>query len=35
LRTPYFQNLPWIWQILPKNGKILQMSLQFGESSHF
>jgi hypothetical protein len=39
LKTPYFQNLPWVWQNLPKNGKILQMTLKFvvplEGSSHF
>jgi hypothetical protein len=29
LKTPYFQNLPWVRQILPKNGKILPMVQQF------
>jgi hypothetical protein len=29
LKTPYFQHLWWVWQILPKNGNILQMSLKF------
>jgi hypothetical protein len=29
LKTPYSQNLPWVWQILPKNEKILQTTLKF------
>jgi hypothetical protein len=39
IEKPYFQNLSWIRQILPKNGKILpmvkQIGVTFGESSHF